>query len=107
MYGFPGRDHLLFDDDVVEPVDSDQTLALPQSLLGGGAVLGLAHDVRQPRVVGVLHLAAILPDDPLPVADVDRLFRIVGVITNVEDATQQAPVGGNWKKIKIKRNLKK
>ena len=63
--GFPGRDHLLFDDDVVEPVDGDQPLSLLESLRRHWSALALAKQVGQSgtRHVAIFNLTTVLIND--------------------------------------------
>jgi len=93
--GFPRRHHHFLDHDVIQPENSDESFALSQSLHSHGAVLGLAKHMSHPGVVSVFDLSAKLTNHFLPAITIVFLLRIVLVVTDHENASEETQIG--WK----------
>ena len=92
MDSFPRWQNDAFDDNIVEPVDGDQPLALPERLVGQVRILALAEDVSDTRVVRVYHFTPELANDFSPIITEFGVFGVFLVIAYEENAAQEAQV---------------
>ena len=82
MNGLPRWQHLLLDDDVVQPPHCDEPLSFAQRLLTQLRVLRLAHKMRDLIAIGLLNLTAVLAYHALPVGEV---FHVVWIFVILDE----------------------
>ena len=87
---FPGRYHLPKHHDVTQPVGSDQAFFVFDGLNRDWAILSLANQVSDARMIELFDLASVSQNDFLPTLAALRSFGVLRIIANEEDATQQA-----------------